>query len=509
MDLRSGKVTKGKSNMSDKETSGDEVDQPHVKDRGDENVVTLHPGTEMSCIMQYLQKMNDELKMSNTKLKADLNAKLDMVKSELKTDNSKLKLDLNSKFDNINLKLDTINLDLNAKLDATNQKINAIEIYNLELNKKIENTEIQLKNKIGTEVEKMRDDVDQVIKINVDKIENKIIHIDQLHAIDLNVLNEKMNSETQDIRTQMGNLKSLSNIQYVYNRAPQFEGIVQFYGDNRIHPKMFIKNLRESLDMMPEVSNLKSFIRNSLKKDAEIWYAIIEDKYETFDEFAGLFLSNFWGENQQSKIRENLFSGKYKDNVGCSREKYILKKYNYIRHLEPRIPDVEIANYLARHFSDDIRDVILIQGMDTIEKMLQYLRRIDDGRVDGHATGRFDDYQYDNRTYGNDHQNRTNKERRQYYNKEDRTYGREYNGNNRNEQEKNNNYRRHEQGNYYYRKNYNGENKNQRRENNQVDEQHENNQDKQDKRNMKNTEWSRIEEITTAMVEPEPKNKNF
>lgn len=573
MNLRSGKIIRNLKDMSGVETNGDEVAQSTVQEKGDENVALPAPiatvaplASEMAYIRQYLQQLttdtaklkadNDNLKTELKSNNANLHSKLDTVTanlktsySELKADNVKLnadlktehanlKIELKLKFDNFNLKLETINSDLNSKLDITNQKINAMEACGLILDTKINIVETEINKKIETQVDKIREDVDQVLKTKIDNIETKILDNDKQYTANLNVLAEKVNTETHQIREQISKIQG-SNVQHVYTSVPQVESKVQFYGDKSVHPKIFIKNLQESVEILYEGSNIKSIIRNSLKKDAEIWYAIIEDKYETFEEFAVLFLSNFWGENEQSKVRENLFNGKYNNNKGCSREKYILLKYNYVRHLEPRMPDMEIVKYLSRHFSDDIRDVILIQGMDTIEKMLQYLRRIDDVRMVGPTTDRQGDFKYTKR-----YENNGSDRNQQNYQQERRTnYNRGYDRNGRDEEKYYPSYRRNEyQYNTKYRRNENQENNNQQRRDNyenmqekedqektnglnfkrhpqlhhyhcsekQEEEEQENNVEKQLKsRERRNTEWDRIDEISTAMIEPVPKNKNF
>ncbi|KAJ8969895.1 hypothetical protein NQ317_014910 [Molorchus minor] len=58
-----------------------------------------------------------------------------------------------------------------------------------------------------------------------------------------------------------------------------------------------------------------------------------------------------------------------------------LKTLNsYIRNLTPPMPEKEVVKYLPRHFENNIRDIILIQGIDTIGRLTRYLKGIDEGR---------------------------------------------------------------------------------------------------------------------------------
>ncbi|KAJ8929709.1 hypothetical protein NQ314_017570 [Rhamnusium bicolor] len=155
--------------------------------------------------------------------------------------------------------------------------------------------------------------------------------------------------------------------------------------------------------------------------------------------------------------------------------------------MKPRMPDSEIVKYFARHFLDNIRDVIMIQGIDTIEKMLQYLRRIDDVKTQT---------QQDN--IGDDKENEKceNRNTRRYienanYNKDRNQGWKNYKDNRRNNDGYNRNYRRYDYRGYGRQAN----------EENQGTNQDENQE--QGKRNeTKKTKWNRIEEITTAMVQP-------
>lgn len=237
-----------------------------------------------------------------------------------------------------------------------------------------------------------------------------------------------------------------------------------------------------------------------MKGDAQMWHYIIENEYESVEEFEKLMLSNYWGEDQQSKVRDNLFNGKYWENSNTPREKYILIKYSQVRHLEPRMTDSEIVRHFARHFNDNIRDVILIQGINTIQRLLQYLRRIDDIRPN-------------NNTYRTSYNNETNR------NGKDRNTGDKI----ENKEGDKKNYKR--DGNKYYvnnymgRKNYNDQDNrnfknNQQRSNekstHQTEEKH-TNEEENTRQNTSQTEWNRIEEITTAIIEPKSmtRSQNF
>lgn len=499
MNLRSGKITMAEQGQSN----------PETQNQGD-TASPVPSVLDATLFMQQMQLLNSQIAETNKQTINSLNSL-----------NNKIEETNRNTLECLSEKIDEVSIENKRENKILREQI---ELTNLTLNKKIDgivnNLEQQILLKVNTEIDSRVTEVQEKVELscktsiqqievqvvesillvegkvteNIKQIEGKLTNIDEQYAMNLELLNSKVEKENDELKNEIGKINREKNIQYVCNTGIQQDMKVIFSGDRKMHPKVFIKNLQENLSFLPDHINLKAYIRNSLRGDAEIWYAIAEEKYEKFEEFRELFLSNYWGEDQQSKIRENLFNGKYIENVGLEREKYILKKYNYVRHLEPRMPDGEIVKYFARHFSDNIRDVILIQSIDTIEKLLNYLRRIDNGRVNEHAKVRADDYYYNRKTNGE--YRIYDKREYQNYNRNTRDGGKIYPFNKRNEEWYNSNYRRYDSGG----------NNNQRRENyqNKQERKEDNNQEKE--KEIKKTEWDRLDEITTAMVEPKKSN---
>lgn len=385
MNLRSGK----KVRMDQiKETGLSNTDIEQAK--GDESLQEPSANLDMRKLIEQMSHMisqNFEIQNKN----------IQKLESKIETENKKLteKIDqtvasLENKITTLHTKLVESNTALYMEIERTNTKLDKVEIFTQNLEKEI------------------------LEKVN-NEVENKVSRVDEHLMKSIDVLNEKLDQETKLTREKIEKSNVTTHtIQHVYDKSLlSFEHDLIFTGDRKLHPKVFIKNLKEEINELPEGRNIKHFIRNKLKGDAETWYSIIEDKYETVEEFVDLFLNNYWSENYQAKIRESLFNGKYVENKGCGREKYILRKYSYVQHLEPRMPDGEVVKYFARHFNENIRDVILIQGIDTIEKLLQYLRRLDDVKLD----------QFSNNSTGIRYEKNNNyEERNNGYRRED--YGR-------------------------------------------------------------------------------------
>lgn len=333
-------------------------------------------------INNKFESLRQDVQSQDRNLQSVINNKFESLKQDLQIQ----KEEFQTIFQIIDNKIETNNNNLKQQLDQTNNILNT----------RIDQTYTQLDEKITKTTQTLEQDI-------LKRVENQVELVDQNFMKSLEVLNIKIEAETVMTRQEINKVKAVQNV--CHNNIPmQVDANLNFNGDRRNHPKIFMKNLREYIDRYKGTVSIKQLIRNTLKGDAEIWYSIVEDKYVTVDDFEILFLNNYWGENYQSKIRENLFNGRYVENTGCSREKYILMKYSYVRHLEPRMPDVEIVKYFARHFNESIRDVILIQGIDTLEKLLQYLRRLDDVKMEGNNNYKGQNYNnnYRGQKYNND-----------------------------------------------------------------------------------------------------------
>lgn len=110
--------------------------------------------------------------------------------------------------------------------------------------------------------------------------------------------------------------------------------------------------------------------------------------------------------------------------IGLSREEHIMRKFYNARYLEPVLTEGEIVHYLSRHFEEDIRKVIVIQRIETIDSLVEYIRAIDED-IDGRRGYNFRsagslDEQNDNKS-----QNRNNNYR-QFDNRNDRRLNNNY-----------------------------------------------------------------------------------
>jgi hypothetical protein len=141
----------------------------------------------------------------------------------------------------------------------------------------------------------------------------------------------------------------------------------------------FLKSLNDVVgDKNNFTNNMSNIIRSSLIDDAQVWYSIIEGSFTSFGEFEELFLNKFWGEIEQSKTRNNLYTGKFRPDGILSRESYFTRKYAILQFLTPKIQENEIIRHMARHFDFEITKCVVTQDIKKFSAFCELLKQYDD-----------------------------------------------------------------------------------------------------------------------------------
>ncbi|KAJ8956046.1 hypothetical protein NQ317_000846 [Molorchus minor] len=185
------------------------------------------------------------------------------------------------------------------------------------------------------------------------------------------MLDNKLKEQDKKIQENL-NKNRPSQIQYTFTpiNTYQHNKDLYFYGDDKIHPKIFITRLKYHINRLSAECDIKQEIQSYLCGDTNLWYQMIENKFVNIEQFEQLFLKQYWNEYKQQKVRFNLFN-------------------------EPKFSEIEMIRYLARHFTDDIRNTVITQRINTIEMFIDYLREIDDTQIGWRKT--YQRYSNDNR----------------------------------------------------------------------------------------------------------------
>ncbi|KAK4880516.1 hypothetical protein RN001_008662 [Aquatica leii] len=151
---------------------------------------------------------------------------------------------------------------------------------------------------------------------------------------------------------------------------------MKFYGDSRVNPNMFVKNLEQGIGKIKDINRVKGIIRKTMNEEAEIWFSMIEQDIQSFEEFKFAFLNRYWGRIEQSKVRRMIMHGKYKG-YERSRECYATKIISQVKQLSPPMEEEEIIYYIGEHFEEDINRRIGLENIRTIEELMVLLKHLD------------------------------------------------------------------------------------------------------------------------------------
>ncbi|KAI4461110.1 serine protease family s10 serine carboxypeptidase [Holotrichia oblita] len=157
----------------------------------------------------------------------------------------------------------------------------------------------------------------------------------------------------------------------------KLKDLVPKYDGKRGSPVIFLTSIRRVITPDTSSIQLYNIIRSALIDNAFIWFSIIESSFSTFEEFEDLFLSKYWSETEQHKIRRNLFTGKFDLQKGNSREHYFINKYAVAQHLTPKLSENELIKHFARHFDFDINKTVIIQNITYYKDFCEVLRQYD------------------------------------------------------------------------------------------------------------------------------------
>lgn len=345
----------------------------------------------------------------------------------------------------ISNKIDLINNQLVSKITETNNRIieSNNEIYSKintqqrEFDEKF-NKITELGQNLVTKVEEQRVEISeemnkqfnnfkQHIFKEIDQVENKIdekliivreenVKIfseinEKIHSLENNLEHVRTDYSTQfesKVQEMKKKIDELSNKGSVLN-ANTFmykvgEPTMKFFGNDKIHPMVFINNLKQELKEIGGNDNFGLLARKYFAGDALAWFDMVIDQSESFENFENKFISYYWGESKQARVRENLIFGKYNANFGLSRERYVMTKLNKTKCMEPPILEKDFVKYLARHFSEEIRETIAIQNITKIESLLAYMRRLDEHQPNKLENKNFNNMQSKN--FNNEYKNK-------------------------------------------------------------------------------------------------------
>lgn len=219
--------------------------------------------------------------------------------------------------------------------------------------------------------------LEQKVSVNVEKIYKDIEEKEKKQEHVLEDIKERCSETFEEIKERIVQMEREKRSCTYINPMSTDIG-VKFDGNNqRIHPKIFMKSLLNILKHMNDYEEMKEVIKKNMYGDALLWFTTKQSEITNIFDFEQKFNSYFWGELQQSIVRERLYFGKFSEGKDRNLSRYAMTMYSQAQFLEPEINENDIVVYIARHFKHQISETIALQNIKTMDVLVSYLMRIE------------------------------------------------------------------------------------------------------------------------------------
>lgn len=145
------------------------------------------------------------------------------------------------------------------------------------------------------------------------------------------------------------------------------------YNGEESFPMEFLKELTEIQEVYYPMENTK-WIGKHLTGEAGIWWRIVKDQVNTFEEFREVFTEKYWGAIQQERVRDQLEYGKFRPNGSLTMVQYLERKVLECRQLIPIMSDRHLIKKLARHYEREIQIAVITRGIVNISSFENLLK---------------------------------------------------------------------------------------------------------------------------------------
>lgn len=112
-----------------------------------------------------------------------------------------------------------------------------------------------------------------------------------------------------------------------------------------------------------------------MRDSAAEWFELNEP--DTFEEAKRMFLENFWGEEEQARFRQRIYTGKYRPDRDATMADYALELARQAKLLVPPMTEHEIIRAVKGHFSLDIAREICATTVSNMKDIVKLLNNIE------------------------------------------------------------------------------------------------------------------------------------
>ncbi|XP_043465252.1 uncharacterized protein LOC122500401 [Leptopilina heterotoma] len=214
--------------------------------------------------------------------------------------------------------------------------------------------------KIVSEMEDNEENMESTKKIQQLKIDDQLKNSDNT---ELGEKSQELKIENDENEENQIKFKPIKNLKFCGMRDP-------------VHPALFIENFEyyAAEENLNEEEKQNHFV-NSLRQYAAIWLS--ERGHGTYEEMKTAFLSFYWSSDKQTLFTQHLNTGKYMRKCRLSMGNYFFKHAIGAKYLDSSPSEKEIIEKLIKHYDKHIEEEIIIQKAQSIEEVIDILKRID------------------------------------------------------------------------------------------------------------------------------------
>ncbi|CAH0549870.1 unnamed protein product [Brassicogethes aeneus] len=115
-----------------------------------------------------------------------------------------------------------------------------------------------------------------------------------------------------------------------------------------------------------------------LKGEAKQWSVLYKGSWKTYDDFKAALLRTYWNTKKQREVRYKISHDRYEPTKGDSLFGHLAKQVELASLLTPAIPPDELLANLVQHYPEDIQNLWMVKGSQTVIEFGEFLRQYQD-----------------------------------------------------------------------------------------------------------------------------------
>lgn len=176
------------------------------------------------------------------------------------------------------------------------------------------------------------------------------------------------------VQGDQGNLNGIQIENFQYSFSDICNLIPKFDNEGAVQPLDFLEHLESSINFR-RVSfiSVKIILSKCFSKSAKLWWEAFSGTFNSYDQFRNDFISYFWNNSRQRKIKSQLETDQYKEGLFVDHFNHWV---SMSKHLQPPYTPAELIDVIAPHFPPTIASCLL--GCNNFSEAVKRLKHADD-----------------------------------------------------------------------------------------------------------------------------------